>query len=77
MFKLSFYYNSLLLVPLAVQALELSMVADYSGTSFFDKWNFYGFYDNLTSGTLIYIDDRDRCVAILNEPRIFQEMSLG
>lgn len=52
MLKLSFYHNSLLflffLAPHAVQALEL--VADYSGTSFFDKWNFYGFYDNLTSG---------------------------
>ena len=44
-------YRKLLIVHLALHAARaLNLVADYSGSSFFNKWNFYGNYDNLTSG---------------------------
>ena len=28
------------------------LVRDYSGTTFFDRWDFYGSWDNLTLGVL-------------------------
>ncbi|TFK33199.1 concanavalin A-like lectin/glucanase domain-containing protein [Crucibulum laeve] len=31
-------------------------VREYAGTSFFDKWDFYGFYDNTTWGNVTYQD---------------------
>ncbi len=31
------------------------LVKDYSGLSFFDDWDFYGGYDNLTLGTPVYL----------------------
>ncbi len=62
MLKLLLYLLPLYFAIHAAQALEL--VADYSGTSFFDKWNFSGFYDNLTSGMSIIQSGR---IAILNE----------
>ena len=46
-------YHTLFIIHLAVQAtLALDLVADYSGSSFFNNWNFYGNYDNLTSGAI-------------------------
>ena len=30
-----------------------NLVKDYSGNSFFDEWDFYGNWDNLTNGALI------------------------
>lgn len=27
-----------------------SLIREYSGQSFFDRWDFYGDYDNLTAG---------------------------
>ena len=32
-----------------------SLVREYSGQSFFDRWDFYGGYDNLTQGEYISI----------------------
>lgn len=44
-------YRKLFIVHIAFQASRaLDLVADYSGSSFFNNWNFYGNYDNLTSG---------------------------
>ena len=31
------------------------LVKEYSGTNFFDGWEFYGNYDNLTNGTCLMI----------------------
>jgi len=35
-----------------------NLVADYSGSTFFDKWDFYGMYDNLTNGKLAQLSSR-------------------
>ena len=34
----------------AALASNLTLVADYAGNGFFDQWQFYGNYDNLTNG---------------------------
>ena len=31
-------------------AANFTLVQDYSGNGFFDAWDFYGNYDNLTNG---------------------------
>lgn len=40
----------LTLTPAAVFGANFSLVADYSGNGFFDQWQFYGNFDNLTNG---------------------------
>ncbi|KZT28765.1 glycoside hydrolase family 16 protein [Neolentinus lepideus HHB14362 ss-1] len=37
-------------------ATSYSMVQEYAGTTFFDGWDFYGNYDNLTNGDAIFVD---------------------
>ena len=32
-----------------------NLVKEFSGSSFFDGWEFYGNYDNLTNGTCLII----------------------
>ncbi|KAG0702169.1 concanavalin A-like lectin/glucanase domain-containing protein [Suillus ampliporus] len=34
-----------------------SLVREYSGQSFFDRWDFYGGYDNLTQGNAIWVNE--------------------
>ena len=29
------------------------LVREYAGSTFFDRWDFYGYWDNLTLGTFI------------------------
>jgi len=36
-----------------------NLARDYSGSSFFSQWDFYGNYDNLTSGDVQYVDQAD------------------
>lgn len=36
-------------------AASYDLVRDYSGTTFFDRWDFYGSWDNLTLGVLARI----------------------
>ncbi|CCM00998.1 uncharacterized protein FIBRA_03046 [Fibroporia radiculosa] len=43
-----------LLAPAVVHA-QYSQVKEYLGSSFFDDWNFYNNYDNLTSGNVFYV----------------------
>ena len=40
------------LAPLlpSAQAVTFQVVQDFSGPTFFDKWDFFGNYDNLTGG---------------------------
>ena len=37
----------------AVLGANFSLVQDYSGSGFFDAWDFYGNYDNLTNGAYL------------------------
>lgn len=53
---------STILLSLALRFLSLlspsssyDLVRDYSGTTFFDRWDFYGSWDNLTLGALARI----------------------
>ncbi|GAA6017774.1 hypothetical protein JCM11491_004613 [Sporobolomyces phaffii] len=41
--------------PLPAQA-AYDLVKDYSGKTFFDGWEFYGHYDNLTNGDVIFVN---------------------
>ncbi|KAF9556138.1 hypothetical protein CPC08DRAFT_670251 [Agrocybe pediades] len=52
---LIFHFNLILLA--SAQAFEV--VQDFSGTSFFDKWDFFGNFDNLTSGDVIWLNRSD------------------
>ncbi|KAG5641388.1 hypothetical protein DXG03_005355 [Asterophora parasitica] len=47
----------LVLLPLSVTAYDL--VRDYSGATFFNGWDFYGGYDNLTSGDVVWLNRAD------------------
>lgn len=42
-----------------VQAASFSVVQDFSGSTFFDKWDFFGNYDNLTGGAVVWPDKAD------------------
>ncbi|KAM0750678.1 hypothetical protein T439DRAFT_342968 [Meredithblackwellia eburnea MCA 4105] len=33
-----------------------SLLRDYSGSTFFDRWSYYGHYDNLTNGDTIFVN---------------------
>jgi hypothetical protein len=46
-------------VPLlpSVQAASFQVVQDFSGSTFFDKWDFFGNYDNLTGGESFALQD--------------------
>ncbi|KAA1473066.1 hypothetical protein DENSPDRAFT_839490 [Dentipellis sp. KUC8613] len=64
-----------LLLPLLPVTSSYDIVRDYSGQTFFDRWDFYGNWDNLTLGDvwwqdkntatqqrLAYVDDNGRAV---------------
>ncbi|KAG2365089.1 glycoside hydrolase family 16 protein, partial [Suillus spraguei] len=38
-----------------VTATTYSMVKEYYGSTFFDDWTFYNYYDNLTNGDVVYV----------------------
>ncbi|KAJ7676059.1 glycoside hydrolase family 16 protein [Mycena polygramma] len=44
------------LFPSAFAATTYDMVKQYSGLTFFDGWDFYGNYDNLTNGDVIWVN---------------------
>ena len=39
-------------IIMAQQSSVFSLVKEYSGTSFFNDWDFYGAYDNKTHGKI-------------------------
>jgi len=43
----------------ALVAAQYSMVKEYSGSSFFDDWNFYNNYDNLTQGNVEFVSAQE------------------
>ncbi|KAF9016159.1 hypothetical protein BDZ89DRAFT_1022929 [Hymenopellis radicata] len=49
----------ILLFYLFSGTLSYDLVHDYSGTSFFDKWDFFGNYDNLTLGDVWWLNRED------------------
>ncbi|OCH90440.1 hypothetical protein OBBRIDRAFT_793317 [Obba rivulosa] len=49
---------SVALIAPVVKA-QYQIVKDYSGSTFFDDWNFYGNFDNLTHGNVNYLDEID------------------
>jgi len=44
-----------LALPSVVIAVQYNLVKEYAGTNFFDNWNFYGNFDNLTNGDAIFV----------------------
>ncbi|RDB16079.1 putative glycosidase C21B10.07 [Hypsizygus marmoreus] len=50
---------SLLLFSLLPVVWGYDLVRDYSGTSFFNGWDFYGSYDNLTLGDVVWLGKED------------------
>lgn len=43
------------LVQLKALAANYTLLKDHSGTAFFNDWDFYGNYDNLTNGALLVL----------------------
>ncbi|KAI0030796.1 concanavalin A-like lectin/glucanase domain-containing protein [Vararia minispora EC-137] len=41
-------------LQVVVVSAQYRLVREYSGPSFFDNWNYYGSYDNLTNGDVMY-----------------------
>ena len=46
----------LLFASLATQTTAFDLVRDHSGQTFFDGWDFYGSWDNLTLGAFVFAD---------------------
>ncbi|KAI0265538.1 glycoside hydrolase family 16 protein [Gloeopeniophorella convolvens] len=44
-----------LALPALVKATQYGLVKQYAGTNFFDDWDFYGNFDNLTNGDAIFV----------------------
>jgi len=60
-----------LLLP-AVAKATYSIKTDYSGTSFFNGWNYYGSYDDLTNGDVIFVNS-----SVANSDRLTYVNSAG
>ncbi|TCD65821.1 hypothetical protein EIP91_002171 [Steccherinum ochraceum] len=43
----------------AVASAQYSMVKEFAGQTFFDDWNFYDNFDNLTNGNVNYLSAKD------------------
>lgn len=69
------------LLALAVTAQLINaydIVRDYSGASFFDGWDFYGSWDNLTNGkSILHISSTQSFLLIESRDPHKQEMSGG
>ncbi|KAJ6451631.1 glycoside hydrolase family 16 protein [Mycena sanguinolenta] len=46
------------LLPGILAATTYDMVLDYSGSTFFDRWDFYGNFDNLTNGDAFFVTSK-------------------
>jgi len=44
-----------LALPAVIRGTQYGLVKEYAGNSFFDDWNFYGHYDNLTNGNAYFV----------------------
>ncbi|KAJ7205979.1 glycoside hydrolase family 16 protein [Mycena pura] len=47
--------HTVILLPTVLAATTYTLVKEYSGSTFFDDWNFYGSFDNLTNGDAIFV----------------------
>ncbi|KAF7299455.1 GH16 domain-containing protein [Mycena indigotica] len=43
------------LIPFSLAGTSYSLVKEYAGSTFFDEWDFYGHFDNLTNGDTIFV----------------------
>ncbi|KIP06882.1 glycoside hydrolase family 16 protein [Phlebiopsis gigantea 11061_1 CR5-6] len=43
----------------AAIAAQLNLIKEYAGSSFFDDWDFYGHWDDLNNGNIIYVNQSD------------------
>ncbi|KAF5310922.1 hypothetical protein D9619_007968 [Psilocybe cf. subviscida] len=62
--------TQLLPLLLFTSAFAFDVVKDYSGNTFFDEWDFYGHWDNLTLGDVVWVDRTnatEKRLAYLNE----------
>ncbi|KAH9022296.1 concanavalin A-like lectin/glucanase domain-containing protein [Lactarius hengduanensis] len=48
-----------LALPAVIRAAEYGLVKEYAGKNFFDEWDFYGHYDNLTNGAANFLTASD------------------
>lgn len=48
--------TALLLSSPQLALAQYNLVKDYSGQSFFDNWSYYGNYDNLTNGDIVWVN---------------------
>ncbi|KAJ6486835.1 glycoside hydrolase family 16 protein [Mycena sanguinolenta] len=54
------HFPSLSLLSLLFSVVSCyNIVDDFSGLSFFDDWDFYGNYDNLTLGDVVWLNEAD------------------
>ncbi|KAI9064601.1 glycoside hydrolase family 16 protein [Trametes sanguinea] len=58
MFSLTWAAFASLLLPATVLA-QYNLVKEYAGQSFFDDWNFYNHFDNLTNGNVNFLGATD------------------
>lgn len=42
-------------LPTIVTAVQYNLIKDYAGANFFNDWDFYGNFDNLTNGDAIFV----------------------
>jgi len=50
---------ALALILPAIARAQYNLVKEYSGSSFFDDWNFYDNFDNLTNGDAIFVSAQE------------------
>ncbi|GJE89028.1 glycoside hydrolase family 16 protein [Phanerochaete sordida] len=50
---------TLLCFTSAALAANLNLVKEYSGSGFFDEWDYYGHWDDLTNGNVIFVNKTD------------------
>ncbi|KAF5326590.1 hypothetical protein D9611_000257 [Ephemerocybe angulata] len=53
--QLANVFPALLLVPVTVKAATYNVVKDYSGSTFFDAWDFYDHYDDKMNGDVNFV----------------------
>jgi hypothetical protein len=53
MFGTTLLYLVSCVLSLLPRSVSYDLVRDYSGATFFDRWDFYGSWDNLTLGVFV------------------------
>jgi hypothetical protein len=66
--------TSLICIILSILPYSTSydIVRDYSGSTFFDRWDFYGSWDNLTLGMCLEVPSN-----LASDPPFFSKVTFG